>query len=170
QPSPDGVALGPEVLALVVEALAKFIDGDSERDRVQPRGNAPVESRRPGVERHRVEPFRIARAGGALIEQAGKYSTVVVGRAADDVVVDGVAPVASQPVAIGLDPTTGHQHGSGGDLAPDTVLLHDDSTHAVARVEHHVFYGGFVLHLHAHRLSGLVVRIEQRLTTTQKAA
>ena len=52
--SPDGVALRPEVLALVVEALGMFVDDDAERQAVEPRHDAAVELRRARIDGDRV--------------------------------------------------------------------------------------------------------------------
>ena len=52
--SPDGVALRPEVLALVVEALGVLVDDDAEREAIEPRDDAAVELRRARIDGDRV--------------------------------------------------------------------------------------------------------------------
>ena len=60
QPAPDRVALRPDVLALVVEALRVLVDDDAEHDAVEAGDDAAVEFRRAGVDRDRMALRRIA--------------------------------------------------------------------------------------------------------------
>ena len=69
QPAPDGVALRPGVLALVVEALRVAVDHDAEHHAVEPRGDAAVELGRARVDRHRMALRRIADRLDAGVEQ-----------------------------------------------------------------------------------------------------
>ena len=58
--SPDGVALRPEVFALVVEALGMLVDDDPEREAIEPRDDAAVELRRTRIDGDRVALARVA--------------------------------------------------------------------------------------------------------------
>ena len=57
---PDSVALGPQIFAFVVEALAVLIHHNAERHRIQARDDAAVELRRAAVDGHRVALASIA--------------------------------------------------------------------------------------------------------------
>src|SRR5439155_1103586 len=61
--APDGVALGPEIFSLVVEARAVAVHHDAERHRIDPRDDAAVELRRASVDRDRVALPRVADLG-----------------------------------------------------------------------------------------------------------
>ena len=60
EPAPDRVALRPDILALVVEALGVLVDDDAEDDAVEPGDDAAVEFRRARVDRDGVALRRIA--------------------------------------------------------------------------------------------------------------
>ena len=60
QRAPARVPLRPEVLAFVGEALAVRVHDDPERDAVEPRDDAAVEARRPGIDGDGVASARIA--------------------------------------------------------------------------------------------------------------
>ena len=105
QPTPDGIALRPEILALVVKTFARFVDRNPERNRIQPGGDAAVEPRCPSVECHGMEALRIAGGRGTLVEHSGQDPPVVVGRAANHIVVNCIAPVAAQPIEVRLEAT-----------------------------------------------------------------
>ncbi len=107
QAAPDGIALRPDILALVVETVAVAVDHDAVGHAVQTRRDAAVELRRARVQRHGVALRRIADRRHALVEQVLQHPAAVVGRAADDEVVDRVAPVfaASSPGSPGTRPT-----------------------------------------------------------------
>ena len=60
EPAPDRVALRPEVLALVVEALRVAVDHDAERHAIHARADAAVVQRRARVDRHAMALRRVA--------------------------------------------------------------------------------------------------------------
>ena len=60
QPAPDRVALGPDVLALVIEPLGRLVHHDAERHAVEPGADAAIEFRRAGVDGDGVALRRIA--------------------------------------------------------------------------------------------------------------
>ncbi len=131
QAAPDGVALGPGVLALVVEAFALAVDHDAEDHAVEPRGDTAVEARRPRVDGDRVALRRIADIADAGVEQHAQHVATVIGRAADEEIVGGLAPVLLEPFDIGLEAA------GGGDqrLAADRLRLaveRDHRRHEVA--------------------------------------
>ncbi len=69
QPSPDGIALRPEVLAFVIEAFGVRVDDDAKRDRIDAGGNAAVPLRRAGIDGDHVPLRRVADGFNAGIEQ-----------------------------------------------------------------------------------------------------
>ena len=107
QPAPDGVALGPEILPLVIEALALLVDHDAERHAVDAGDDAAVEPGRAPVDRDGVALRRIADLAGAAIQQRAQQQALIVGRAADDEIVRHVAPVLLQPGDVRLEPARG---------------------------------------------------------------
>src|SRR5215469_16564385 len=114
--APRRVPLRPEVLALVVETLPVAVHDDAERDAVQAGGDAAVEPRRPGVDADRVKPAFLPGTGRAGLVQPGQDVPVVVGRAADHVVVGCVSPVAPQPADVRLEAAAGTDHRASADL------------------------------------------------------
>ena len=115
--APDRVPLRPDLLAFVVEPPPGGVDDDPEGDRVQPGGDAAVEAGGTRVHGDRVEAPFLARAGGPVGVQRGQDPAVVVPRAADEVVVRGVAPVPAQPGDVGLEAAAGGHHRPGADHA-----------------------------------------------------
>ncbi len=109
QAAPDRIALRPDVLALVVEALGVLVDDDAEHDAVEPRDDAAVEFRRAGVDRHRMALGGIADVLHALVEQHLEHGAAVIGRAADQEVVGRFAPVLLEPFDVGLK-AAGRRH------------------------------------------------------------
>ena len=107
QPAPDGVALGPEILALVIEAPALLIDHDAERHAVDAGDDPAVELGRAPVDRDGVALLRIADLPDAAVEQRAQQQDLVVGRAAHDEVVRHVAPVLLQPGDVRLESARG---------------------------------------------------------------
>ena len=67
QAAPDGVALGPEVFALVVEAFAVAVDHHAQRHAVDARADAAVVQRRARVNGHHVGLRGVANAVGAVV-------------------------------------------------------------------------------------------------------
>ena len=130
QPPPDGVALGPEVLALVVEALRVAVDDDAQRHRVDAGDDAAVVARAARVDGHAVALRRVAHAPRALVEQELQHLAHVVGRAAHDEVVGGRPPRLAQPLEVGLEPAGGHDDRPGADLAALALALDGDRVDA----------------------------------------
>src|SRR6185369_14479855 len=115
--APDRVALRPEVLALVVEALAIAIYDDAERHRVEPRRDAAVELRRSAVDRHRVAFARAPDRLRARVEHCVQYRARVVRRAAHDEVVGRVSPRLAEPAEVRFEPARREHDGARGDAA-----------------------------------------------------
>ena len=107
QPAPDRVALRPDILALVVEALGVLVDDDAEHHRVMPSDDAAVEFRRAGVDRDRVALGGIADFLHALGQQHLEDRAAIIGRAADQEIVGGLAPIFLQPFDVGLEAAGG---------------------------------------------------------------
>ena len=124
QPAPDRVALRPDVLALVVEALGVLVDDDAEHHRVVAGDDAAVEFRRAGVDRDRMALRGIADVLHALVEQHLQNRAAVIGRAADQEIVGGVAPILLQPFDVGLETAGGRDQRRGADFrgAADRLL------------------------------------------------
>ena len=123
QAAPDRIALRPDILAFVVEALAVAVDHDAEHDAVEPRGDAAVEFRRARVKRDGVALGRIADRHHALVEQHAQHRATVIGRAANDEIVGGVAPIFLQPFDIGFEAAAGGDQGLAAHLFVDAALL-----------------------------------------------
>src|SRR6185437_16600435 len=116
-------ALGPGVLALVVEALRLAVDHDAEDDAVETRGDAAVELRRARVNRHRMTLRRVADGGDALVEQHAQHVAAIVRRAADEKVVGGLAPILLQPLDVRLETAAGGDEGLAAHLLLTTLVL-----------------------------------------------
>src|SRR5690606_26194424 len=117
QSPPDGIALGPEVRALVVEAQRLAVDHDAQRHAIAPRTDPAVGQRRARVDRHRVDLRWIADAVRALVQQVAQQDAAVEPRAADQEVLGGpfarlvLPPGLAQPFAIGLEAARGDDAG-----------------------------------------------------------
>src|SRR5665213_1562394 len=119
QAAPDGVALRPGFLALVVKTLRVAVDHDAEHDAVEPGGDAAVELGRARVDRHRMALRRIADRHDVGGVQHAQHIAAVIGRAANEEIVGGGTPVFLQPFDIGFEAAAGrHQR-----LAADGNLL-----------------------------------------------
>src|SRR6266849_506215 len=167
EPSPDRIALGPEVLALVVESLALLIHHNPERYRIHTRDDPAVEFRRSRVHCDRVTLARIAHLLRASVEQRPQHSALVVGSAADDEVLRHLAPALFEPGNVRLEATGGSDHRArpypmrsaaprhqrGGELAVvdlevrDFCLVSDPCSEGLRRA---------------------VVRVDQRLATSEE--
>src|SRR3546814_15145270 len=66
--APDSVALRPEVLAFVVEALGMGVHHDAERDAVDASADAAVVLRRPALDGDRVALLRNGHMVDTLVE------------------------------------------------------------------------------------------------------
>ena len=75
QSAPDGIALGPEVFALVVKAFGIFVDHDAQRHAIDPRADAAVVQRCARVDGDAVTLRRVANGVGALRDQIFEQST-----------------------------------------------------------------------------------------------
>ena len=136
QPAPDCIALRPDVLALVIEALRIPVDDDAEHHRVMARDDAAVEFRRARVDRHRMALRGIADFLHALAEQHFQDRSAVIGRAADQEIVGGLAPILLQPFDIGLEAAGGGDQCRGlRDLIRAIVLERCRQEHAVGDIE-----------------------------------
>ena len=102
QTSPNGIALGPNILAFIIKAPACAIDHDAKGDGVQARDDSTVEFRRAGVDRDGVTLSRIANRRGTLLEQIFQHRPLRIWRAANDEVCRRIAPIFAQPADIGL--------------------------------------------------------------------
>src|SRR5436305_1214 len=67
-----------------------------------PRDDAAVEFRRAGIDRDRVALRGIADLLHALVEQHLEDRAAIVGRAADQEIIRGLAPIFLQPFDVGL--------------------------------------------------------------------
>src|SRR6266851_6592192 len=110
QPAPDRIALGPEVLALVVESLALLIHHNPEMHGIHTRDDPAVEFRRSRVHRDRVALARIAHLLRASIEQRAQHTALVVGSATDDEVLRHFAPALFEPGNVRLEAAGGRHH------------------------------------------------------------
>ena len=123
QPTPNGVALGPEVFAFVVEALAILIDDDAQRNAVHPGANTAVVQRRTRIHGHRVTLGWITDRVRTLCDEVFEQNTHVETRAADRKVVGRpvagfvLSPGLSQPFPIGFKTATGNHASLGMDQA-----------------------------------------------------
>jgi hypothetical protein len=169
QPAPDGIALGPEVLAFVVEAHRLAIEHDTERDAVDPGHDTAVVQRRASVDRHAMRLRRVANDIGAGVDHLLEQHALVEPGAADQEIVSGpfaalvAAPGLAHPLAVRLEAAAG-QHAAfrfdplapdaGGDEAP---VPHFD------RVDRRG-----VADLHAQGLGTAVVGVEQRLAAAHE--
>ena len=98
-----------------------LVDDDAEDDAVEPGDDAAVEFRRAGVDGDRVALRGIADLLHALVEQHLQDGAAVIGRAADQEIVGGIAPVFLQPFDVGLEAAGGGDQRRRADfVAPST--------------------------------------------------
>src|SRR5690606_19405704 len=106
QPAPDGVALGPEVLAFVVEAARLAVDHHPQRYAVDAGTDAAVVERRARIDGHAMRLGRIADGVGAGVDHEFQQHAHVEARAADQEIVGRpfaalvLAPRLAQPFAV----------------------------------------------------------------------
>ena len=113
QPTPDRIALRPDIFALVIEPLRITIDDDAERNAIQPGHDAAIELRRTRVDRDRMELGRITDLLHTLRQQILQHSPAGIRRAADEEVVRCLPPILAQPLDIRLKPAGRHHEGLG---------------------------------------------------------
>ena len=167
EPPPDGVALGPEVLALVVEPLCSRVDHDAERDAVHAGHDAAVEAGGAAIDRHGMALGRIARGAGAAVHQRAQDASGVVRRAPDQEVVGRRAPRRLQPVEIGLEAAGRRHEGAGADRLDASVAGHGCPPEpSILDVE--VPDLGVVLHLDAKPRGRAIVGVDQRLAPAEE--
>ena len=173
QPAPDGVALGPEVFALVIKALGLLVHHNAQRHAVHTRANAAVIQRRARVNRHTVALVRRADGVCALRHQileqhahveAGAANRKVVGRPLTGLV---LAPGLTQPFAVGLETTAGHHAGARLDALRAGRALNVRGNKA-AIVEFEPLDFGLVTHLDAQLFCAAVVGVHQRFAAAHK--
>ncbi len=121
--APDGVALRPDILALVVKTSGVFVDNDAEHHGIVPGDDATVEFRRAGVDRDRMTLLGIADLLHALGEQHLEDRAAIIGCAADQEIIGGLAPVLFQPFDVGLKTAGGGDQGRGADAYAAIALL-----------------------------------------------
>ena len=169
QAAPDGIALGPEVFALVVKTLRFTVHHHAERDAVQPGADAAVVQRRTGVDGHHVGLCRVTDRIGPQRQQLLEENALVEAGATDEEVIGGplatrvLAPCLTQPFAVGLETSSGHHAGFGGDAfvthvrGDKTVTVHFDAVHRCV-----------VANLHAQAGGAAVIGVQQRLAATHE--
>ncbi|MCY1524454.1 hypothetical protein D9M68_593860 [compost metagenome] len=166
EPAPDRVALGPEVFALVVEALCVAVDHHAQRHAVDARADAAVVQRSTGVDGHAVGLGRVADAVRAGVEHELQKHAHVEARAPDQEVVGRpfaalvLAPGLSQPFTVGLEAPRGQHTGARLD-----TLAADAGRHEAPAVQLQRIDRGVVADLHAQRLGAAVIGIDQRLAS-----
>ena len=120
QAAPNGVALGPKILALVVKTLAMLVDHDAQGHAVQAGGDAPVKQRRAGINGHAMRLGRVANRISPAVEHVLEKHAHVEARAPDQKVVGGpfaplvLAPGLALPGNVGFIATASHHTGAGG--------------------------------------------------------
>ena len=167
QPAPDRVALRPDVLALVVKTLRVLVDDDAEHHRIVPRDDAAVEFRRAGVDRHRMALRGIADVLHALGQQHLQDRAAIIGRAADQKVVGGVAPIFLQPFDVGFKTAGGGDQGRSAHADAAVALLQRcGKKHAVVDVE--IEHFGIVEDVDAEAFRGQIERVQHRPSAAEE--
>ena len=110
EPSPDGIALRPEILALVIKPLGVTVQDNAERHPVDAAGDAAVIFRGAGIDRHRMALVERTDRLHALIEQAFQHRAGVPRGAAHQKILRRLAPAFGKPVEIGLEAASGGNH------------------------------------------------------------
>src|SRR5262249_7408715 len=167
QATPDGVALGPEVLAFVVEARGVAVDHDAERHGVDPRHDAAVELRCTAVHCDRVALLRVADLTHAVVEEHAQDASLVVRSAAHDEVVGHLAPALLEPGNVRLESAGGGHERLCPHLDALAALARDRAAEAaVAQLE--VLDLGIVGDGDAEMLRRAVVRVDERLAAAEE--
>jgi hypothetical protein len=168
--APDRVALGPEVLALVVEAPGFAVDHHAQRDAVDARADATVVQRSACVDGDHVGLRRIADPVGAVvIQQVLEQHALVEARAADQEVVGRpfaafvLPPGLAQPGDVGLEAAGGQHAGA----CLDALALHPGGQEA-AVLDLDAVHRRLVADAHAQPLRTAVVGVDQRLAAAHE--
>ena len=167
QPAPDGIALRPDILAFVIEAIDIAIDDNGIGHAVEAHREAAIFQRRAGVIGHRVELRGIAHLLHALAQQILQDGALGIGRAADLEAVGRIAPVFPQPVAVGLEAAGRGDHGLEADAFGKAAIA-DDGFRRVAFHHLDMPYLGIVQHLYAQLFGGAVHGVQQRLAAAEE--
>ena len=124
QPAPDGVALGPDILAFVIEPVPVLVHYDAEHDAIEPGNDAAVVFRGTRVDCYRVTLRRVADFLYALVQQHRQDGTTIIGRPADKKVLRRIAPILLQPLYVRLKAAGGGDERVGTDNVPGAGALH----------------------------------------------
>ena len=167
KPAPDRVALGPEVEALVVEALRIAVDHDAERHAVDAGADAAVELGRACVDGDVVALGRIADRFRAAIEEHFQHASHVVGCAADQKIVGRGPPRRAQPVEVRLEAAGGRHDRLRVNFVLH-VLMHGDGGGELSVADIQIGDLRVVGDLDAKAFRRPVVRVHQRLPATEE--
>src|SRR5690606_36996904 len=161
QSAPDRIALGPEILTLVVEAPGVAIDHDAERYAVDSRADAAIVERCARIDGDAMRLRRIADRVRARIEHELQQHAGVEAGAANQEIVGGpfaigvLSPGFAQPFAIGFEAAGGEHAGPGLD-----ALGADPGGDEAAVAQFDAFDRRVVADPHPERLGAAVVGID----------
>ena len=104
QASPNGVALGPDILTLIIKPLDIAVHHHGKGHAIQAHGQPTIFHRCARVIGDGMELRGIPHFLHTLIEQIAQNAPLRVRRAANLEIIGGIAPIFAQPIAIGLKP------------------------------------------------------------------
>ncbi|OIQ67234.1 hypothetical protein GALL_511900 [mine drainage metagenome] len=138
-----------------------LVDDDAEHHGIVPRDDAAVEFGRARVDRDRVTLRGIADFLNALLEQHLQDRAAIVGCAADQEIVGGLAPILLEPFDVGLETAGSCNKRRSGDGGAATALLQRGrQKHAVGDFQIEDFR--VVEDLDAKLLGGQIERVQHR--------
>ena len=171
--TPNGITLGPEILAFVIKALGKFIHHDAKGDAINSGANAAVVGRRSSINGHHVRLGCVTDHVSTQISQDIDQDAVVVACAAHQKVLGSpLAPFVLTPGGfeffhVGLKTTTGQDAALG--LNPFFLgtatrqPMNGFGRFELAILELEVDHGAVVINCDAKILSASKVSIDQGL-------
>jgi len=171
QPAPDRVALGPDVLALVIEARGALVDDDAEHDRIMPRDDA--RRRISGGARASIATLAWHWVGSpiswtSLASSIFRTRAAIIGRAADQEIVGGTRPNIASAIRCWASkpPAAATSVRSAGGLMLAIVLQAGGQEHASLMSRSVTL--GVVEDFHAQLLRGAVERVQHRPSAAEE--
>ena len=165
QPTPDGIAFGPEVLAFVVEALALLVHDHAQGHTINAGANTPVIQGRSCINGHHVGLRGVTDAiGSMVIQHMTQQGALVVPCTANQKIVRRpfaaliLSPGFTHPGQVGLK-ASGRQHAGAGF---DALAL-GPGCHKPPLVDLQSIDRRLIADLHPQAFGTAVIRIHQRL-------
>ena len=164
KPAPDGIALRPEILALVIEPFSIPIENDAKGDAVNAAGDATVIFWRTGIDRHGMALVKGANRLHPMIQQAFQNGAGVPWCAAYQKILRSLAPPLRKPVKIGFKAAGSGDHF----LRLDHLPAGQPHTLAEAVLDQDIGNLGIVMQFYSDPFGMAAQAVQQRPSATKE--